>query len=134
LHSFLVVDRIDATAMKMESGWNSCQQPLHPMGQIYRILVGVVCKFCVVSQGRRLECCVGENGSRSLCAGPDALRCRKSWLVWPLPTVPLALPRKRGPIRVREVRQIAASHIDGGLVSPGKSQITDNERALVFRT
>jgi len=48
LHSFLVVDRFDATAMKMESGRNSCQRSLHPIGQIYRILVGVVCKFCVV--------------------------------------------------------------------------------------
>src|SRR2546423_7850919 len=59
--------------MKMESGWNPCQQPLHPIGQIYRILVGVVSKFCVVSKGRRLGCCVGENGSRSICAGPDSL-------------------------------------------------------------
>src|SRR5256886_15396040 len=57
----------------MESGWNPCQQPLHPIGQIYRILVGVVSKFCVVSKGRRLGCCVGENGSRSICAGPDSL-------------------------------------------------------------
>ena len=52
-------------------------------------------------------------------------------LAQPLPTVPWAFPRERGPIRVREVRQIAASDVDGGLVSPGKSQITDNERALV---
>src|ERR1700687_3201349 len=54
-------------AMKMESGWNSCQRSLHSIGQIYRILVGVVCKFCVVSRGRWHGCCVGENGSRSLC-------------------------------------------------------------------
>jgi hypothetical protein len=116
-------------AMKMESGWNSCQRSLHPIGQIYRILVGVVCKFCVVSQGCRLGCCVGEKGSRSLCADRMRHRRWKSRLVLPLPAVALALPRKRSPIRARSLA-IAVSHIDGGLVSPGKSQITDNEGAL----
>ena len=66
---------------------------------------------------------------------PDRIRfrCWKSWLVQPLPTVSLALPRERGPIRVRR-SGIAASHVDEGLVSAGKSQITDNERALVSCT
>jgi hypothetical protein len=69
------------------------------------------------------------------CFAPDRIRfrCWKSWLVQPLPTVPLALPRERGPIR-RGAPAIAASHVDEGLVSPGKSQITDNERALVSCT
>ena len=119
--------------MKMESGWNSCQQSLHPIGQIYRILVGVVCKFCVVSQGRRLGCRVGENGSRSLCTGPDALSLPEVTIALPLPAVPLALPRA-GPGPAAGGPAIAASHVEGSLVSPGKSQITDNERALVSCT
>jgi hypothetical protein len=134
LHSFLVVDRFDATAMKMESGWNSCQRSLRPIGQIYRILVGVVCKFCVVAQGVGLGVASARIGSRSRCGRPDAPSLLEVM-------APAAVSRRASAVAARAApdpgagdRAIAATHVDGGLVSPGKSQITDNEGALCSRT
>jgi hypothetical protein len=104
LHSFLVVDRFDAgdengVRVELLSG------SLHSIGQIYRILVGVVCKFCVVSQGRRLGCCVGENGSRSLCAGPDALSLPEVMARAAVARRAFGVARERGPVRLPVVRQ-----------------------------
>jgi hypothetical protein len=47
--------------------------------------------------------------------------------VQPLPAVPLALPRERGPILTQEVGQSPHRASPETLISPGKSQITDNE-------
>jgi hypothetical protein len=42
-----VVDRFDATAMNMEADRSPVTDPDSPSEQIYRILVGEVCKSCV---------------------------------------------------------------------------------------
>jgi hypothetical protein len=99
LHSFLVVDRFDATAMKMESGWNSCQRSLHPIAQIYRILVGVVCKFCVVfARAPAWVLRWREWIALALHPGQDAL-LPESRVELALPRPSLRPYRERGPIR-----------------------------------
>src|SRR5437588_3285031 len=119
--------------MKMESGWNSYQTAPAPhranIPHSRRRGEQILCRF----EGRRLGCCVGENGSRLLCAGPDSLSLLEVMARSAVAHRAFGVAARGGPMGCGDPA-ISASHVDDDLVPPGKSQITDNERALVSCT
>src|SRR6266404_874988 len=100
--------------MKMEAGWNSCQRSLHPIAQIYRILVSVVCKFCVVSQGRGLGVALARM-DRLLCTR-TRMRLRPLGVMVRAAVAGRAsgVAARAGPDPGAGGWAIAASHVDGG--------------------